>query len=157
MTKTNGHSTGWNDQRLLGKHFVDVQREVVLQIGKNGYTRQEMIDKFHCGNFNAARRLSRAAQDLGVNSVQEMASRVSLEDLFKVRDVGVITVYVWLCILEGNNKNPLQWLDRTEDEIVTLTTEKKRVTKAQPLPPKKQKRKRARSNPVLSPTPAVSG
>lgn len=140
LEQTNGHGN-WNDQRLLGKRFVDLQHEVVLRIGKTGWTRQEMVDRLHCGNFNAARRLTRAAQQLGVGSPTEMASRVSLEDLFKVRDVGVTTVYVWLCILEGINKNPLQWLDRSEDEIVTLNTEKKRAMKAQPPAPKKRRRR----------------
>jgi hypothetical protein len=152
--RTNGHGS-WNDQRLLGKRFVDVQHEIVLRIGKTGWTRQEMVDRLHCGNFNAARRLTRAAQQLGVASAQEMASKVSLEDLFKVRDVGVTTVYVWLCILEGMNKNPLQWLDRSEDEIVTLYTEKKRLHKAQPLKAKKRRAK-MRSAPPAESVPADS-
>lgn len=138
----------WNNQRLLGKGFVDRQHEVVLRIGKTGWTRQEMVDRLHCGNFNAARRLSRAAEQLQVHSAQEMATKVSLEDLFRVRDVGVTTVYVWLCILETLNKNPLQWLDRTTDEIVTLTTEKNRIKKAQPVPKKKKRTPKPPSTPV---------
>jgi hypothetical protein len=146
--RTNGHGE-WSDQRLLGKHFIDTQHEAVLRIGKTVFTRQEMVDRLRCGNFNAARRLTRAATELGVASAQEMAARVSLEDLFKVRDVGVTTVYVWLCLLEGMNKNPLQWLDRSEDEIVTLTTEKKRVVKAQPR--KAKKRRKGRPAPPTTP------
>lgn len=156
MAKSNGWHGNWNDQRLLGKHFIDTQREIVLRIGKTGWTRQEMVDRLKCGNFNAARRLTRAATELGVSSAQEMASRVSLEDLFKVRDVGVTTVYVWLCILEGMNKNPLQWLDRAEDEIVTLSTEKQRLKKALPAPKKKRKARQAPPAAPASSAPAVS-
>lgn len=145
----------WNNQRLLGKTFVDRQHEIVLRIGKTGYTRQQMVDTLHCGNFNAARRLSRAAEQLAVNSAQEMATRVSLEDLFRIRDVGVTTVYVWLCILETLNKNPLQWLDRSTDEIVTLATEKDRIKKAQPVKAKK-KRTRALRTPVTSVEPGAT-
>jgi hypothetical protein len=51
------------------------------------------------------------------------------------------------------NKNPLQWLDRSKDEIVTLATEKDRIKKAQPV---KAKKKRATKAPPVTAQPAVT-
>jgi hypothetical protein len=112
MAKGNGHygHGNWNDQRLLGKHFIDIQREAVLKIGKTVWTRQDMVRPPPLRQLQCGPPPHPCRPRAGRRQAQEMASRVSLEDLFKVRDVGVTTVYVWLCILEGMNKNPYNGL-----------------------------------------------
>lgn len=134
------HGTEWRDERLLGKTFLDRQREVVLRIGSNTWTRDELVTQVKCANINAARLLSKAAARLDVENAQHMAAHVSLDELFAQEHVGITTVYVWLCVLDAMNQNPLAWIDRPADEIVTLTTEKLRMKKAQIELAQQQKR-----------------
>jgi len=126
-----GRRNGWRNERLLGKTFLDRQHEVVLQIGSDAWTRDELVSQVKCGNVNAARLLSKAASELQVDSAKQMAARISLDELFALRHVGITTVYVWLCVLEAMQRNPLDWVDRDDEHLVTLTTEKLRVKKAQ--------------------------
>jgi transcriptional regulator of aromatic amino acid metabolism len=129
---TRGRRPEWRNERLLGKTFLDHQREVVLRIGNDAWTRDEMVSQLKCANINAARLLTRAAEKLQVESVKQMAARISLEDLFAVKQVGITTVYVWLCVLDAlADQDPMRWIDRDDEKIVTLTTEKLRAKKAQ--------------------------
>jgi hypothetical protein len=113
----------WKDSRLLGKTFVNRQNEAVLVIGKHSWTRQQMVEQLKCGNFRSARILSRAAASLGVVDADDMAKAVSLEDLFAQRDVGVTTIYTWMCVLSAIRENPLKWIGHKD---TTLDTQKRR-------------------------------
>jgi hypothetical protein len=126
----NGRSR-WRNEHLMGKTFLERQNEVVLQIGSDAWTRDELVTRLKCANVNAARILTKAAEQLQVENVRQMAARVTLEDLFAVKRVGITTVYVWLCVLESDSQSPLKWIDRKEEDLVTLNTEKLRVKKAQ--------------------------
>jgi hypothetical protein len=115
----------------MGKTFLDRQNEVVLRIGNDAWTRDELVTRLRCANVNAARLLTKAAEQLQVENVKQMAARVTLEDLFALKHVGITTVYVWLCVLESDTHDPLKWIDRKADDVVTLSTEKLRVKKQQ--------------------------
>jgi hypothetical protein len=126
------HHHDWRTQELMGKSFMDRQHEVVLRIGSDAWTREEMVSRLKCANLNAARLLTKAAEKLNVEDTRQMAARVSLEDLFAVKHVGITTVYVWLCVLDAvADQDPYKWIDREDEKIVTLSTEKLRVKKAQ--------------------------
>jgi hypothetical protein len=140
----NGRSK-WRNEQLMGKSFLDRQSEIVLQIGSDAWTRDELVTRLKCANVNAARILSKAAEQLQVESAKQMAARVSLEDLFTLKGIGITTVYVWLCVLESDAHDPMKWIDRKADNLVTLSTEKLRVKKAQETQ-KKVARRAARAN-----------
>jgi hypothetical protein len=119
----------WRDERLLGKTFFDKQNEALLIIGKDMWTRQELVDHLHVGHFIAAANLSRIAKKLDVESLAQLAARFSMEDLFKETGFGITTMVVLMAALEAKQRDPMKWIDRKGDEIVTLSTEKHRALK----------------------------
>lgn len=121
----------WREERLLGKTFLDKQSEGILRIGKDVWTRQEIIDDLHCGNMVAAINLSKVAAKLQVDSLEQLVSRFSVEDLFQETGFGVTTMYVLLCAQEAKQRDPIQWLDHKPEELVTLSTEQHRARKKQ--------------------------
>lgn len=134
----------WRENGLLGKTFRAKLDEQILVIGKDTWTRQEIVDKLHCGNFVAAANLTKVAHKLQVESLAQLVSRFTLNDLFQERGVGVTTVWVLLCAQEDQQKDPLKWVDQDADDHVTLGTEKHRARKQQE---EARKQKRARSSP----------
>lgn len=120
----------WRDERLLGKTFVHRQQEGVLIIGKDIWTRQQLVENLKCGNFAAAANLSKIAGKLQVDSLEQLISRFTMEDLFIEDRFGIVTMYVLMCALEARQRNPLDWVDRKPADIVTLDTEKHRAKKA---------------------------
>lgn len=116
----------WRDSRLLGTPFVRRQNEAVLVIGKDSWTRQQMVDELKCGNFRSARILTEAARNLNVRDTNHMADVIALEDLFTQRNVGVTTIFTWMCVLAAKKHNPLLWLNRSPEDMVTIHTEKMR-------------------------------
>jgi hypothetical protein len=119
----------WRSETLLGKTFLDKQHEGVLVIGKDVWTRQEMVENLKCGNFVAAANLSKIAHKLQVDSLQQLASRFTMGDLFVENGCGITTMYVLMCALEAQQRNPLDWIDRKNNELVTLSTEHNRARK----------------------------
>jgi hypothetical protein len=119
----------WRDERLLGKTFVERQQETVLVIGRDMWTRQEMVDDLRCGNFVAAQNLSKICKKLQVESLQQLTARCTVEDLFSETGFGVTTMYVLMCAQESRQQNPITWVDKKPDNIVTLTTYKNRAIK----------------------------
>lgn len=103
--------TGFRSQEVLGKSLIDHQQKVVLEIGSDRWTRQEMIDLLHCGNFVAASNLTRAMKGFGVRSVKDAMRSVIVSELSTVRGVGVTTVYVFMCAIEAVDRDPLVWVD----------------------------------------------
>jgi hypothetical protein len=128
----------WRDEALLGKTFLDKQQEGILVIGRDVWTRQQIVDHLHCGNFVAAQNLTKVAKKLQVDSLEQLTQRFTIEDLFAQSGFGITTMFVLMCAQEAKHKDPLQWVDRQPDKIVTLATEKQRVLKKQAL--KKQAR-----------------
>jgi len=115
------------DNGLLGKTFLDRQAEGILVIGRDVWTRQEIVEQLHCGHFVAAQNLTKIAAKLQVDSLDQLIARFSLEDLFQENGCGITTVFVLLCAQEARNKDPLKWVDRPPTEIVTLSTEQHRA------------------------------
>jgi hypothetical protein len=119
----------WKNERLLGKSFMDRQSEAVLIIGKDTYTRQEVIDKLHLGNFAACGIVSKMAAKLQVDSLAQLTTRYTMEDLLAERGFGEISTIVLMAAEEDHKRNPYDWLNRKPDDIVTLSTEKHRARK----------------------------
>ena len=119
----------WREERLLGKTFLDRQSEAILVIGKDAWTRQEIVDDLHCGNFVAAQNLSKVAAKLQVESLDQLVTRFTVEDLFQEHGFGITSMFVLMCAQEARQKDPLKWVDHKPNEIVTLSTEKRRALK----------------------------
>lgn len=121
----------WRDERLLGKTFVDKQQEAVAVIGKDVYTRQDLIDKAHCGNFAAALNLSKIAANLQVESLAQLVARYPMEELLQQRGFGLATAFVLMCLQEVEGFNPMKLIDLKPKDMVTITTLKHRALAAQ--------------------------
>lgn len=111
----------FRSQEVLGKGLIDHQQKVVLEIGEDRWTRQEMIDKLHCGNFVAAANVTRAMKSLGVRSVKDATRSIVVSELMTIRGIGVTSVYVFMCAVAAVGKDPLQWVD-FERSPVTVGT-----------------------------------
>jgi hypothetical protein len=119
----------WRDGRLLGKHLIDLQEEEILVIGKDSWSRQEIVDLLHCGNFVAAQNLSKLAKKLDVESLEQLLSRFTMEDLLAETGVGVVTIFVLMCAMDSRKKDPMKYVNRKPADIVTLSSEKRRAVK----------------------------
>lgn len=117
----------WRSEQLLGKTFISKQQEAILAIGRDVWTRQQLVDDAHCGNFIAAHNLTKVARKLQVDSLDQLLTRFTMEDLFAEQGFGLTTMYVLMCVQESRHKDPLKWVDRKPSEIVTLSTEKHRA------------------------------
>lgn len=95
----------------MGKTFIDRLDEPILSIGKDVFSRRQMIDELHCANFAAAARLSQAVEGFAPKSINDLARRLSLDNLLGVDGVGVMTVFVWLTVLDHAGKDPEGWLN----------------------------------------------
>jgi len=121
----------WRDSRLLGKTWVDKQTEKILILGIDAWTRQQIVDDLHIGNFNAAQNLTRIANTLDVQSLDDFVARFTIQDLMQQRGVGETTVIVFMAAQEARQKDPIKWLDHKPSDLVTLATEKHRAMKRQ--------------------------
>lgn len=134
-----------NNERLLGKSFMDRQSETILVIGKDSYTRQEVIDKLHLGNFAACGIVSKMAAKLQVDSLSQLTTRYTMEDLLAERGFGEVSTIVLMAAEEDHKRNPYTWINRKPDDIVTLSTEKHRARKKQEEDTKARHKDAARS------------
>ena len=121
----------WRDASLLGKTFIDRQQEGILAIGKDVWTRQEIIDQLHCGNMVAAQNLTKVARKLQVDSLDQLTSRFTMEDLFREVGFGITTMFVLMCAQEAQHHDPIKWVDKKPEDFVTLSTVKHRVVHEQ--------------------------
>jgi hypothetical protein len=111
----------YRSPEVLGKRLIDHQQKVVLEIGHDRWTRQEMIDVLHCGHFIAAANLTRAMKDLDVKSVKDAVKTVVVSELLAIRGIGVTAAYVFMCATAAVGKDPLTWV-QYEAEPVTVAT-----------------------------------
>jgi hypothetical protein len=133
--------TSYRSQELLGKTFVDRQNEVVLKIGKDEWSRQELVEVLKCGNFAAAARLTKTLQDDRVNSVVDACRHLSLQDLLEREGVGETTAYVFMCAVDAVGKDPVRWCEKnhtSKQPLRTLATEKRRARAVEAAAPSKE-------------------
>ncbi len=111
----------------LGKTFLDKFSEIVLAVGRDMFTRREMIEKLGCANFTAAKRLTWALDRFRPKSVREVAGRITLNDLWAVDGVGITTVYVWTSVLEYSGIDSVNWI--SSDLNIPSSYKKNKVVK----------------------------
>lgn len=113
--------TSFRSQEVLGKALLDHQEKVVLQIGRDSWTRQALIDELHCGNFVAAAKLTKVLRDLDVKSVKDAYRSLLFTELMAIRGVGVTCLYVLMTAMEARALNPLVWVDWDREPRTLLT------------------------------------
>lgn len=119
-----------NWEHRAGKGFVDKLDEVVIEAGEFTFSRREMIERLHCGNFAAGARLNRALRQFsGYRTVSDLAKHVKVHDLMSLKHVGVTTVYVFMCIVEYAKLSPLHWLGSETTIATTYNNSKKKARK----------------------------
>lgn len=120
----------WRSQKLLGKPFADQMHQIVLEIGEDVWTRQELVEHLRCGHFRAAQILSVAVREFQPKNLRELMQRINIYDLFALKGVGVTTAYVWLCALDARGSDPVRWLQtEPKEQRITLPTYKLRTVK----------------------------
>lgn len=106
---------------ILGKHFVDKLNQPWLIIGSDSWTKQEMIEELHCGNFSAARTLTRELEAKGIKSVKHATREMTLHELLKTHGIGETSCYVFMCAVSARGQDPIEWLD--QGKVRTISTE----------------------------------
>ncbi len=127
----------YRSPELLGKTFFDRQNEVVLRIGKDRWSRRELVEVLKCGHFAAAARLTKALEDARVSSVVDACRHLSLHDLLEREGVGETTAYVFMCAVDAVGKDPVRWCEREHTDkqpLRTLATEKRRALDREKAP-----------------------
>lgn len=129
MTSTNGH-INWRSAEFLGKGFIDQQQEIVLEIGTDRWTRQEMVTDLGVANLAAARRLTNILNTElpsgQVPNAKQLADKVNFDDLLKIEGIGVTCVYVLLSAMDAKRININKWVGSMD---ITLHSEQMRARK----------------------------
>lgn len=135
----------WRDPSLLGKTYFDRQEEVILEIGRDVWTRKEAVEKLKLGNSASAINLTKIARRLQVESLEQLIARFTMEDLFLLQGFGISTMVALMSAQESRQRDPIVWIDKTPEDMVTLGTFKHRALKqlhadTPPPPPKRPRR-----------------
>lgn len=134
--------------RILGTHAVDrlsaISQEHVLVAGSDKLTRSDLAG-VDCYNFVAARYLTQALHDIGVENLKDVYERVPPRELARPH-VGVITLAVLGAAFEHKRiggDNPLEnYVKKHQDKLVTFDTIKLREERAERQAKKDAKRKK---------------
>src|ERR1041384_6460411 len=108
----------WRTQKFLGKHLIDHQLKEVLRVGADRWTRQQMIDQLHCGNFLAAAAVTKARDEEGVRDVKDAMRPLDVHALLRHRGIGETACYVWLCVLSYKGYDVIEWVDQEEPRSI---------------------------------------
>lgn len=100
----------WREQRF-GSNFSDGLEEPILVIGEDRFTYEDAITKLRTRRTVAMRILNQALKKFEPKSVEELASRITVTDLFTCDGVGITTLYVWLNVLTHKNIDVDAWLN----------------------------------------------
>lgn len=99
-------------EKRIGKNYIDRLPEVVITVGRDHFTRKDLVIEADSANFFAARNLDKALQHFEPKSVKEVAKRVDLFMLIDRGNIGDTAIMVWCRILKASGGNPDEWLDQ---------------------------------------------
>ena len=103
------HKT-WKDR--IGKNYVDRLPETIVQVGKDQFTRRDLVVKAETANFFAAANLDIVLQRFKPKGVRELARRIDLHHLMEYEGIGDTAVMVWCSILDSRGVNVDAWLQQ---------------------------------------------
>ena len=109
MTKRK-NARAWEDR--IGHKFVDRLPETVVQVGKDSFTRRDLVLEADSANFQAAANLDTALQTYHPKSVREVAGRVDQFMLRERDNIGDTAIMVWCRILDSKGVKVEKWLDQ---------------------------------------------
>lgn len=108
---TNTNTTfSWRRKRF-GERMPDNLDELILIIGDDAFTYEDALSKLRTRRVVAIRILNQALKKFKPKSVEELATRITVTDLFACDGVGMTTLYVWLNVLTYKNIDVDAWLN----------------------------------------------
>ena len=141
-TSMNGRTDFYH--RSLGKHFIDYEHEVVLDIGDVTITRMELAQRYGCCHLAAARRLSDNLKLHEITSINRLHATPPSE-LMGMAGIGTIQLFVVMCVLDENKFNAEQWYGHDADTVTATTLQARAKKQARAKGPKLRKKKPATS------------
>lgn len=100
----------WRRARF-GERMPDNLDEPILTIGEDSFTYEDAITKLRTRRMVAMRILNQALKKFEPKSVEELAARITVTDLFACDGVGMTTLYVWLNVLTHKHIDVDAWLN----------------------------------------------
>lgn len=94
----------------IGKKYVDRLPETVVQVGRDQFTRHDLVVKAKTANFFAAASLDRVLNSFKPKSVRELARRIDLHMLLEYEGIGDTAIMVWCSILDAKGVSVNSWL-----------------------------------------------
>jgi hypothetical protein len=108
-------------EEKAGKGHVQWLDEVILQIGRNKFTRRK-LGKLECPAFGAAKILDRNLARFRPRSIKEVAARINLGQ-FRRKGVGQRTLALWLYLLESVEVDSMAWI-KSDLKLSTICSRK---------------------------------
>lgn len=96
-------------KHILGSSFVTaLNGKVIFKDGKHTYSKHQLVRAFQTGNYRAAGLLMHAMKTCGYTKVEQLFD-VPPEDLAGIKNVGVTTLFVLICIGEARGIDVEKW------------------------------------------------
>ncbi len=123
-TGESGRSWDWR----FSPSLLEKDREVILEIGSDIFTRTELATELRSTRVRAASILSRGLRKFKPQNVEELVTRFTVRDFFAMPGVGPVTFRVWLDVLSYKNIDVEKWLNN-QLSVSTMYREAKPVRK----------------------------
>lgn len=95
-------------EKTLGKTVADNLDEIIINAGEMVYSKRQMVEQLDCGNFMAARRLSKVLRRLSITTPAHLFN-IDPGSLLRAKTVGEMTVFVAMCILDAHRFSVSDW------------------------------------------------
>ena len=111
-------------ENFLGKTFVRRQDEIVLRIGRNEWTRTQLVQHIGVGNMAAAGKLSTLLRKLKVLTLEQLYT-IDPREMALVPSLGETTVFVAMAVLKAEGFDVEHWYQQiagAKQKVVTFRT-----------------------------------
>lgn len=98
-------------ERRFSPSWHDRRTEVVLAIGSDTFTRREIGTLLISPDLKAAGILNKVLRKYDPKNVEELAKRLTVDELFGTPGVGQSTLGVWLDVLSYKEIDVEEWLN----------------------------------------------
>jgi len=104
-----GFDRSWEGR--LSRSARERDREVVLKIGSDVFTKEDIGFKFGRSYTRAASILGESLRRFKPESIEEVSKRLTVEKFFAIRGVGPTVFQVWLDLLSYKRISVYDWLN----------------------------------------------
>ncbi len=113
-------------QSFASKNLIERNREVILKIGKDRFSKTDLA-LMECVNIRAARILNDlVVQGFNPKNVHDLSKKMSIEDLGSIQGIGEATAVVWWIVMNHCGIDADQWFGdfKRVPTIIRKTTRK---------------------------------